>query len=210
MGKVILKMDNPLLVTDVKVDFPRKKQDIQEEHTALCRCGATKHDSFCDGTHHEINFSGKRLEEQPPFKERMQIFKGKKITIYYDKYMCCWSGRCNKALPEVFLPQSVDWIKPDAVDDVEKILAAVKSCPSGALSYEIAGKRYTEFFPENPGEIDIQIDGPYYFMGDVEVVDDQNSNEIRDCKDHFTICRCGKSKHMPYCDGSHFVTKFRG
>ncbi|HEX7421656.1 MAG TPA: CDGSH iron-sulfur domain-containing protein [Thermoanaerobaculia bacterium] len=37
--------------------------------------------------------------------------------------------------------------------------------------------------------------------GDIEIVDDKGHLVRRDTR--MAICRCGKSRHMPFCDNSH-------
>ena len=43
--------------------------------------------------------------------------------------------------------------------------------------------------------------GPISVNGDVVLID-KNGNEIEH-KSRFSLCGCGKSNKMPFCDGSH-------
>ncbi len=38
---------------------------------------------------------------------------------------------------------------------------------------------------------------------------DQDGNEIEAGRDTVALCRCGKSRLRPFCDGSHKVVRFR-
>tara|TARA_B100000427_G_scaffold209518_1_gene174578 strand:+ start:1058 stop:1234 length:177 start_codon:yes stop_codon:yes gene_type:complete len=49
--------------------------------------------------------------------------------------------------------------------------------------------------------ITIRSNGPISVNGDVILVD-ENGNEIEH-KSIFSLCGCGNSKRMPFCDGSH-------
>jgi CDGSH-type Zn-finger protein len=51
-------------------------------------------------------------------------------------------------------------------------------------------------------------DGPLLVRGPFRL-QDQDGNEI--CTERATIalCRCGKSRMRPFCDGSHKVVRFR-
>ena len=56
------------------------------------------------------------------------------VTIVWRPELCIHSGRCFRGLPEVFKPKEKPWITPEG-STTEKIIAQVKRCPSGALSY---------------------------------------------------------------------------
>lgn len=51
-------------------------------------------------------------------------------------------------------------------------------------------------------------DGPLIVRGDVRLLD-QDGNEIEAGRDTVALCRCGKSRIRPFCDGSHQVVRFR-
>jgi len=56
------------------------------------------------------------------------------VTVLWDAQKCNHSGNCVKNGPEVFRPKERPWVKPlNATTD--KIIEAVKTCPSGALTY---------------------------------------------------------------------------
>jgi len=56
------------------------------------------------------------------------------VTIVWQPELCIHSGRCVRGLAEVFKPKEKPWITPEG-STTEKIIAQVKKCPSGALSY---------------------------------------------------------------------------
>ena len=56
------------------------------------------------------------------------------VTIVWQPEICIHSGKCARGLPEVFKPREKPWITPEG-STTEKIIAQVKKCPSGALSY---------------------------------------------------------------------------
>ena len=56
------------------------------------------------------------------------------VTIVWRSELCIHSGRCFRGLPEVFKAKEKPWITPQG-STAEKIIAQVKRCPSGALSY---------------------------------------------------------------------------
>jgi CDGSH-type Zn-finger protein len=51
-------------------------------------------------------------------------------------------------------------------------------------------------------------DGPLLVRGPVRLVD-QDGDEIAVDRDTIALCRCGKSRLRPFCDGTHKVVRFR-
>jgi CDGSH-type Zn-finger protein len=51
-------------------------------------------------------------------------------------------------------------------------------------------------------------DGPLIVRGAFTITD-QDGNEIDAGRRTVALCRCGRSKLRPFCDGSHLSTRFR-
>jgi CDGSH-type Zn-finger protein len=51
-------------------------------------------------------------------------------------------------------------------------------------------------------------DGPLLVRGPFRL-QDQEGNEIATERATIALCRCGKSRMRPFCDGSHKVVRFR-
>jgi len=51
-------------------------------------------------------------------------------------------------------------------------------------------------------------DGPLLVRGAYRI-EDQEGNEIEPGREVVALCRCGKSRIRPFCDGSHKITAFR-
>ena len=51
-------------------------------------------------------------------------------------------------------------------------------------------------------------DGPLLVRGDFRI-QDQDGNEIETGRETIALCRCGKSRMRPFCDGSHKLVGFR-
>ncbi|MDQ3850013.1 MAG: CDGSH iron-sulfur domain-containing protein [Actinomycetota bacterium] len=51
-------------------------------------------------------------------------------------------------------------------------------------------------------------DGPLLVRGAFRL-EDQNGNEIVAGRDTVALCRCGKSRIRPFCDGTHKLIRFR-
>ena len=51
-------------------------------------------------------------------------------------------------------------------------------------------------------------DGPLLIRGPFRM-QDQDGNEIVVDRETIALCRCGKSRLRPFCDGTHKVVRFR-
>ena len=51
-------------------------------------------------------------------------------------------------------------------------------------------------------------DGPLLVRGPFRLVD-QEGREIESDREVIALCRCGKSRVRPFCDGSHKLVRFR-
>ena len=106
-------------------------------------------------------------------------------------------------LSAVFQLEHEPWIDPDAAP-AEEIIAIVKSCPSGALSYSVDGKEQRDQAREPA--VKVSKNGPYLVTGGPDLVDVGRVEGAS--TEHFTLCRCGASKNKPFCDGSHWSIRF--
>ena len=51
-------------------------------------------------------------------------------------------------------------------------------------------------------------DGPFLVRGPFLIVD-QNGDEIEVGRETVALCRCGRSRLRPFCDGTHKLTRFQ-
>jgi CDGSH-type Zn-finger protein len=51
-------------------------------------------------------------------------------------------------------------------------------------------------------------DGPLLVRGDFELLD-QDGNRIDPGRGTIALCRCGKSRLRPFCDGTHKLVRFK-
>jgi CDGSH-type Zn-finger protein len=59
-----------------------------------------------------------------------------------------------------------------------------------------------------PARITAYRDGPLLVRGPVELVD-QDGNPIAVDRETIALCRCGKSRLRPFCDGTHRIVRFQ-
>ena len=51
-------------------------------------------------------------------------------------------------------------------------------------------------------------DGPLVVRGPF-ILEDQNGEPIEAGRETIALCRCGKSRMRPFCDGTHKLSRFR-
>lgn len=170
-------------------------------NVALCRCGGSQNKPFCDGTHAKNGFSGDKGSDRLP--DVLESYAAAGITVHDNRGLCAHAGRCTEGLPAVFRLGQEPFVDAGAADP-DAIAATVGQCPSGALSYSIAGTDYQA----QGGDLVVAFapNGPYVIRGGAEL----EGAELLEggTTDHFTLCRCGQSSNKPFCNGAHWGVKF--
>lgn len=130
------------------------------------------------------------------------------VTVVWKPSECIHSGICFRGLGEVFNPRQRPWVTIEG-STTDKIIAQVKKCPSGALSYYL-NRDTDEASVKVEAETIVETvsNGPLLIYGNV-IVKDSTGSITR--KNNVTaFCRCGGSGNKPYCDGSHKKIGFVG
>lgn len=129
----------------------------------------------------------------------VETAKGSAVTIRFDSALCIHARRCVTGAPATFRTNvEGPWIDPDATD-AETLMAIARACPSGAITIE----RHDGGPGETPPAVNtvtLRENGPLAFHGDlsIEIAGAEPRRVTR-----ATLCRCGLSRNMPYCDTSH-------
>ncbi len=129
-----------------------------------------------------------------------RVTTGESIAISFDPDLCIHARFCVLWEPRVFIAREGPWIEPDR-GTTETTAATIRNCPSGALQYI----RRDQGPGEQPPMINVlylRENGPLAFRGSLSLYG-------RSIGYRATLCRCGKSAKMPYCDRSHNVTNFQ-
>jgi len=137
------------------------------------------------------------------------------ITVFWKPGKCIHATTCYRELIEVFNPRKRPWVDMDGAPS-EEIIRVVKLCPTQALSFaynkdleqrnEKEGVITTE--PEKVPEIRVMKDGPLVLHGEFRIIDTEGTELMP--KKIQSLCRCGASLNMPFCDGTHRKTGFIG
>lgn len=141
-------------------------------------------------------------------KDITKKYSNGEVTIVWKPALCIHSRNCFTGLNEVFHPQDLPWITPQH-STTDKIVAQIKKCPSGALSYYMnneAPKVQSDATPQTV--IEPTPNGPLMVHGTIGIKD-ASGNLTR--KENITaFCRCGGSSNKPFCDGTHRKIGFQG
>lgn len=140
----------------------------------------------------------------PTHDEHIEIARGDNGTIYFNAQRCVHSRHCVLEEPEVFQAnRKGEWIFPDKAT-VERLSRVAHNCVSGAIRFERRDGGENETAPA-VNQIQMRENGPLAANAALTLVaaDGAATNELR-----VTLCRCGQSKNMPFCDQSHIASGF--
>lgn len=215
-GKIKVSKDGPYIVSgetplsEHKMEFDEEgnpckwregKRFPSQENYALCRCGGSKNKPFCDGTHTKINFDGTERASIKPYIDQCESIDGPDLKLTDAQHLCASARFCHRA--------GGTWNLTMQSDDPEAKQIAIEEagdCPSGRLVAwdKKTGKEIEPEFKQSIGVVeDSQAGtiGPLRVCGGIPVESaDGTTYEVRN---RVTLCRCGKSRNKPFCDGSH-------
>ncbi|MFK7929182.1 MAG: CDGSH iron-sulfur domain-containing protein [Myxococcota bacterium] len=127
---------------------------------------------------------------------KVHTYKSDTMTVHWDQARCIHAGACTRGLRAVFDVKKKPWIQPDQADD-DAIAATVAACPSGALWAERAnGIQET---PPAKNTVRLEVNGPMHLHGNLHLGEEPAPG----AGTRASLCRCGKSRNMPYCDNHH-------
>ena len=207
MSNIEPQKDGPLLVKGETVIKDQSGEGFPSKPVvALCRCGASKSKPYCDGSHVAAGFTSEDDDgalRKTPISYSGKV-NGQDVTVSYTPVLCSHAAECQKAASAVFDPARKPWVDV-AEGDMSDLLSAVGNCPSGALSLQIGSLPGPMHMTDGGVDIQIEKNGPYRVRNisiDAEFAI-EGSNPSK-----YVLCRCGKSKNKPFCDGTHYDEKW--
>ena len=222
LKKIIVSQEGPYLVSGnipltVQIITPDKEGfswDWKEGKTfdtksdyKLCRCGRSKTRPFCDDTHKKIRFDGRLTATRTPFARQAATFDGSTLTLSDVQNLCAFARFCDPGGKIWNLLRETD--NPEAR---ELVIREANHCPSGRLVVHDnkTGKEIEDNLPPSIGVIQdpaLGCSGPLWVRGGITIEsEDGKPYEVRN---RVTLCRCGSSDNMPFCNGSHASIKFQ-
>lgn len=220
-GKVITVLkDGPYLVRG-NIPLVRKLQVVSEHGEpltwrkgdplevgntyALCRCGQSREQPFCDGTHIGIDFDGTETADTGLTADRQKVYPGgTHIAAKFDSHLCMRAGFCANRVSGIkdLVPGTAD------TNTRSQVIAMIERCPSSALTYAIeAGEPDIE--PDLPQQVAVvteitsegPITGPLWVTGCLPI--ERADGLMLETRNRVTLCSCGRSRSKPLCDGTH-------
>lgn len=157
-------------------------------------------------------------------------YRNDDITVYWKPAACVHASYCYRELIEVFDPSRRPWVDMSG-STTDKIIEVVNLCPTEALAWKWNDDKKNATIgtdqvnhikfrrpelmniiepveEEHPVSVKIMVDGPIVLKGSFTLSYDGNTKEVND--NLISICRCGISDHMPFCDGQHRKIGFNG
>lgn len=198
----------PLLVMEIRNDpegncrtWRKAKEFPEKEEYTLCRCGHSKKKPFCDGTHTKIHFVGTETAGNEPYLLTPEIIEGTELELADYHGLCAHARFCMRAGGVWNLTQQSD--NPEARNIA---IEEACNCPSGRLV--VRDKKTGDVIEpgleksiaviENPERDE---EGPLWVRGGIPVISAKGRPYT--VRNRVTLCRCGKSRNKPFCDGRH-------
>jgi CDGSH-type Zn-finger protein len=220
--KIVVSKNGPYLVggdipLSIQVITPNKEGfswDWVEAKTfatgldyALCRCGRSKNKPFCDGTHEKIGFDGRETATRTPYARQAQEYDGSTLVLNDAEELCAFARFCDPAGKIWSLIEQTD--NPEARD---LVIREANQCPAGRLVVhdKKTGKEIEHKLPPSIGIVEdpaLGCSGPLWVRGGVRI--ESHDGKPYEVRNRVTLCRCGASANMPFCNGSHASIKFK-
>lgn len=181
-----------------------KEYPKQSEPYHLCRCGRSKNKPFCDGSHTHVKFNDEEVASKEPYDKRAKRYTGDTVDLLDLEELCTVARFCDRG--ESVWTYAVASSQPGF--EKEAIYQAC-CCPGGRLT--IQRKDGEKIEPDLPQEISPIEDpaekhrGPLWVKGGITV--EGADGETYEVRNRVTLCRCGESSNMPFCDASHLQCK---
>jgi CDGSH-type Zn-finger protein len=177
-----------------------KEFPVQQTYI-LCRCGRSNNKPYCDGMHTKVHFDGTETAGDEQYLRYPEIIKGPELELADYHELCVHARFCMRA--------GGVWNLTKHSGNQEARDTAIEeacNCPSGRLIVKDrkTGEAIEPVLEKSIVAIEYPArgeHGPLWIRGGIPVVSaDGKPYTVRN---RLTLCRCGKSRNKPFCDGSH-------
>jgi CDGSH-type Zn-finger protein len=173
----------------------------------LCRCGQSSNKPFCDNTHLEAGFEGEETASRRPLERQSEHIEGPTMVLSDAEKYCAFARFCDPGGKIWALMERSE--RPDVRD---LVVREANHCPAGRLVLhdKATGKAIEQPLPPSLGLVEdpaLEVSGPIWVRGGVRV--ESQDGKAYENRNRMTLCRCGASDNMPFCNGSHASIRFR-
>src|SRR5512136_2297648 len=137
--------------------------------------------------------------------EKIHQYLSDDITVQWNAQRCIHVAECLRRLGVVFDTRRVPWVLPAAAA-ADEIAETIGHCPSGALHFT-RHDGGSEEIADDVNTVTMRVNGPLFVRGDIVLTDEHGEMVLRDTR--MALCRCGASRHKPFCDNSHLEIDFQ-
>ena len=188
-------------------DWKQTKTFDAKSDYKLCRCGQSKTAPFCDDTHKRIGFDGEETATRKPFVRQAETIDGPTLTLSDAEGLCAFARFCD--------PGGKIWGLIGETDDAkarELVIREAMHCPAGRLVLhdKKTGKEIEHELLASIGVVEdpaLECSGPLWVRGGIRI--ESHNGKPYERRNRVTLCRCGASSNMPFCNGSHASIKFK-
>ena len=206
-GPYLVSADVPLHLEAITTDKKgtslgwqiTKTYPIQKEEYALCRCGHSKNKPFCDGMHEDVHFEGTEVATHDTDYDNIVRYEGPDVTLEDEESLCAVLRFCDRGIQV--------WNAAEAGGEENTKLAIEEACCCAAGRLRIIDKDGKTIEPDLNKEISAIQDtaedcrGPLWVKGGIEI--EGADGRLYKVRNRITLCRCGESRNMPFCDATH-------
>ncbi len=206
-GPLVVSGNVPLSTEIIAVDkehdpltWKKGKGYPRKETYRLCRCGQSGKKPFCDETHSRTGFDGKETASREPFSRQAWKTEGPGLILMDSPGLCAGAGFCHRLGGTWKLTR--DSGKPGSR---KTAIQQACDCPAGRLvACEKSGKEIEPAFRPSISLVedpDAGFSGPIWVKGRIPI--ESSDGKEYEPRNRVTLCRCGRSRNKPLCDGAH-------
>lgn len=171
-----------------------------EEITHLCRCWRSSNKPFCDWTHTKNHFNSPETASKAEYQDGATFYKWWWVDLLDKEEYCAVARFChywNRTRQDV-----IDSADPEAK---KRAIHSASNCVAGRLT--VVDKEWNLIEPNLAPAIWVLQDEwagrrwPLYVQWGIQIESSDGDNYP--VRNRVTLCRCGQSWNMPFCDASH-------